>query len=102
MGGYNIWLRELSRYRAWVSSSSLEPDKNAANLVPVAIKIKGVEMKNYVNIYYPQPNDNWPYFQCPNCGGGFITRAFTRCIDCGVRIRWIKLKVRTVGEIVKG
>ena len=58
-------------------------------------------MPETVKIYYPQPNDDWPYFKCPNCGGGFITRELKRCIDCGVRIKWVKLKVRTADEIIK-
>ena len=52
-----------------------------------------------VIIYEPQPNDNWPYFTCPKCRGGFITRAFNRCIDCGSSIKWEKLKVRTPEEM---
>ena len=30
------------------------------------------------------------YYVCPKCGGGHITRAVNRCIDCGVRIKWRK------------
>ena len=44
-----------------------------------------------VKIYYPQPNDDWPYFKCPKCRGGFITREVHRCIDCGSRIKWVNL-----------
>jgi len=58
-------------------------------------------MPETVKIYYPQPNDDWPYFTCPNCGSGFITKSFNRCINCGARIEWVKLKVRTAAEIIK-
>ena len=32
------------------------------------------------------------YYDCPNCDGGSITRAFNRCIDCGSYIEWTELK----------
>jgi predicted RNA-binding Zn-ribbon protein involved in translation (DUF1610 family) len=41
-----------------------------------------------VEITDPQSNDHWPYFYCPKCGMGNITRAFNRCVDCGVNLRW--------------
>jgi predicted RNA-binding Zn-ribbon protein involved in translation (DUF1610 family) len=49
----------------------------------VSREIKEVEI--YENL---EPNDNWPYFTCPKCGNGNITRTFQRCIDCGVRLKW--------------
>lgn len=30
------------------------------------------------------------YFICPHCGGGHITRAFQRCIDCSALVKWIR------------
>lgn len=30
------------------------------------------------------------YFTCPHCGGGHITRAFHRCIDCKALLKWIR------------
>ena len=35
-----------------------------------------------------EPNDNFPYFTCPKCQNSNITRAFNRCIDCGVKLIW--------------
>ena len=46
-----------------------------------------------VNITYPQPNDTWPYFICPACSMGNITREFHRCVDCKVRLKWVKGEV---------
>lgn len=31
-----------------------------------------------------------PYYTCPKCSCGNITRAFSRCIDCGVSLKWVK------------
>ena len=45
--------------------------------------------KEAVEITDPQSNDHWPYFVCPKCGMGNITRAFNRCIDCGVKLKWM-------------
>lgn len=39
----------------------------------------------YENI---EPNDNFPYFTCPKCQRENITRAFSRCIDCGAKLKW--------------
>jgi predicted RNA-binding Zn-ribbon protein involved in translation (DUF1610 family) len=44
--------------------------------------------KETVEITDPQSNDHWPYFYCPKCGMGNITRTFNRCIDCGVKLNW--------------
>jgi len=52
-----------------------------------------------VTIYEPQPNDMWPYYKCPNCGGENITRAFQRCIDCGAQIIWKKAEIPTLKEM---
>ena len=52
-----------------------------------------------VIIFYPQPNDDWPYFTCPKCGHSNITRTFHRCVDCGSRITWKKIKQRTIEEM---
>jgi len=32
--------------------------------------------------------DTGLYPLCPKCGMGNITRAFSRCIDCGVKLKW--------------
>jgi hypothetical protein len=31
-----------------------------------------------------------PYYTCPKCGCGNITRAFQMCIDCSIKLIWIK------------
>ena len=31
-----------------------------------------------------------PYYTCPLCGDGHITKAFQRCVNCGARIKWIR------------
>jgi uncharacterized protein (DUF983 family) len=36
----------------------------------------------------PNNQDSWPYYYCPKCGMGNITRAFNRCVDCGCKIKW--------------
>jgi predicted RNA-binding Zn-ribbon protein involved in translation (DUF1610 family) len=30
------------------------------------------------------------YFKCPVCGNSNITRSFQRCVDCNVKLIWIK------------
>jgi len=36
------------------------------------------------------PDNPTPYYHCPLCQAGNITRTFLRCIYCGAQIKWRK------------